>query len=91
MCLIAGQTEDMWTPYKELYKSIETNLVRDTQVPSSELEQILRKYKQNFFNLLQNPVSVAIFSILFMFRGYAVILATVFGRDKFNCHFLNFF
>lgn len=61
MLLIIGQTEDMWTPYKELYKSIETNLVRDTQVPSSELEQILRKYKQNFFNLLQNPVSAHYF------------------------------
>lgn len=48
----------MWTPYKELLKSLEANLTRDTQIPSSELEITLRKYKQNFFNILQNPVSV---------------------------------
>lgn len=48
----------MWTPYKELYKSIEFNLARELPVPSVEFEALLRKYKQNFFNLLQNSVSL---------------------------------
>lgn len=56
MCFL-DQTEDMWTPYKELYKSIEFNLARELPVPSVEFEALLRKYKQNFYNLLQNSVS----------------------------------
>lgn len=48
----------MWTPYKELHKNIEFNLSRELPVPSAEFETLLRKYKQSFFNLLQNSVSI---------------------------------
>lgn len=61
---LSEKTEDMWTPYKALLKSIEFNLTRDLQAPSAEMEVTLRKYKQNFFNLLQN--SVIILTILYI-------------------------
>lgn len=47
----------MWTPYKELQKEIEFHLTRDLKQISSEFEALLKQYKQNFFNLLQNSVS----------------------------------
>lgn len=52
-----AKTEDMWTPYKELQKEIEYHLTRDLKQISTEFEALLKQYKQNFFNLLQNSVS----------------------------------
>lgn len=51
-------TDDMWTPYKHLYKVVDSFLSSKTNETSiSNLDYKLRKHKQNFLNLLRNPVS----------------------------------
>lgn len=52
----------MWTPYKQLQKIIDFHLAGHSS-DTSELEIVLRKYKQNFINLLKNSVSLVNFSL----------------------------
>lgn len=54
--------EDVWNSYKEL-KTIVWNYLNqgaESDLPSADLENILRRHKHNFFSLLQNPVSAFI-------------------------------
>lgn len=51
-----GMPEDMWTPYKHLYKVIEKSLMSSDKNSISELDMCLKKYKQTFTTLLKNPV-----------------------------------
>jgi nuclear pore complex protein Nup205 len=56
-------TEDMWTPYKELQNLVERYV---TSSPSTldpqfhEFTETLRNHRQNFLTLLKNPVSIFI-------------------------------
>ncbi|CAH1259504.1 unnamed protein product [Diabrotica balteata] len=54
--LLPNKTEDLWNPYKEL-KNIVWNFLNETtdEFNVGEFESILRRHKQNFFLLLQNP------------------------------------
>ncbi|XP_055844433.1 nuclear pore complex protein Nup205 [Episyrphus balteatus] len=47
--------EDMWTPYKHLYKVIENSIANPSKLIIPELESVLRKHKQNFTSILRNP------------------------------------
>ncbi|XP_022232399.2 nuclear pore complex protein Nup205 [Drosophila obscura] len=49
-----GMTEDMWTPYKHLYGTMQQAISQPKDL-IGELEQCLKKYKQNFSNFLRNP------------------------------------
>ncbi|XP_018324440.1 nuclear pore complex protein Nup205 [Agrilus planipennis] len=51
-----NKTEDLWNPYKELLKVINRYVCDGaSSLPSSEFENVLRRHKQNFLSLLQNP------------------------------------
>ncbi|XP_066259964.1 nuclear pore complex protein Nup205 [Euwallacea similis] len=52
-----AQTEDIWHSYKELKSIVWKYLNQElgSDLPSADFENILRRHKQNFFNLLQNP------------------------------------
>ncbi|KAK5642892.1 hypothetical protein RI129_009059 [Pyrocoelia pectoralis] len=51
-----SKSEDLWTPYKNLYLMLNHYLCEDGQsVNSTVFENLLRKHKQAFFALLQNP------------------------------------
>lgn len=58
-------SEETWNSYSELTKVLNQYLLMGAKdKPIIELETVLRKYKQNFFTLLQNPVSKnAVFGI----------------------------
>ncbi|KAK4877381.1 hypothetical protein RN001_009887 [Aquatica leii] len=50
------KTEDLWTPYKNLYLTISYYLCEDGKNENpAGFEDILRKHKQSFYALLQNP------------------------------------
>ncbi|KAH8386462.1 hypothetical protein KR093_000678, partial [Drosophila rubida] len=51
--------EDMWTPYKRLYNIFQVAITNPSDL-TTDLELCLKKYKQNFTNLLRNPVSAII-------------------------------
>ena len=48
---------NLWSPFKELY--ITVNAALSNKLPDAyyELENVLRKHKPDFISLLQNPVS----------------------------------
>ncbi|KAI4469452.1 nuclear pore complex protein [Holotrichia oblita] len=49
-------SEDLWNPYKELLRIVTSYLTNQAEHKSfSQFENILKKHKQNFFSLLQNP------------------------------------
>jgi nuclear pore complex protein Nup205 len=51
--------DDLWTPFKHFQSVIEAYLQPNpTETNITNLEQILRKHKQNFSTLLKNPVSI---------------------------------
>ncbi|KAB0795840.1 hypothetical protein PPYR_09901 [Photinus pyralis] len=51
-----SKTEDLWTPYKNLYLTLNHYLCEDgPNVKQAVFENLLRKHKQAFFALLQNP------------------------------------
>lgn len=61
-----NKTEDLWNSYKDLLHTISKHLASSQQnLVFSEFENTLRKYKQNFFSLLQNLVSNLIRLILY--------------------------
>lgn len=51
----------MWTSHKELCSIIEQHLTNFTEGPNTELETILRKHRQQFVSLLDNPVRGTIY------------------------------
>ena len=54
-------TEDMWTPYKELQNLVERYVTSfsSTHDPQfHEFSESLRNHRQNFLTLLKNPVSI---------------------------------
>ncbi|KAF4517668.1 hypothetical protein B566_EDAN004962, partial [Ephemera danica] len=51
---IFKETEDIWTPYKELYINISSALSPDCKKPLAFLEDLLRVHKNTFINLLKN-------------------------------------
>lgn len=53
--IIKGLPDDVWTPYKQLQKIVGSHLSGQS-TDHSNLEATLRKYKQNFVNLLKNSV-----------------------------------
>lgn len=53
---ILGTPDDLWTPYKHLNKVVESFL-SGKATENSTFELTLRKFKQNFINLLKNSVS----------------------------------
>lgn len=56
--VIVTVSEESWNSYTELTKVLNQYLLMGARnVPIIELESVLRKYKQNFFTILQNPVS----------------------------------
>lgn len=58
MLLSIVTPDDLWTPFKQLNKVVEAHLTgRASDSSNLNLELYLRKYKQNFINLLKNPVS----------------------------------
>lgn len=49
--------DDMWTPYKQLHKVVETYLIgRAPEGSISNLELMLQKHKPDFINVLKNSV-----------------------------------
>ncbi|XP_019753417.1 nuclear pore complex protein Nup205 [Dendroctonus ponderosae] len=50
-------TEDVWNSLKELRTTVwkYLNQPHESDLPSADFENILRKHKQHFFNLLHNP------------------------------------
>lgn len=56
--LATTKSQDLWTSCKDLYTLVNYHLCEEGQhVNVGEFEGVLRKYKQNFHSLLQNPVS----------------------------------
>ncbi|EAT37498.1 AAEL010526-PA [Aedes aegypti] len=51
--LFAATPDDMWTPFKHLFNSIESFLAASGS--GASLDALLRKHKQNFTTLLRNP------------------------------------
>lgn len=51
------KSEDMWTPYKELQRIVESAVSHPDDDRSRGLEEALRNHKQNFITLFANPVS----------------------------------
>ncbi|XP_058819266.1 nuclear pore complex protein Nup205 [Topomyia yanbarensis] len=57
----AATPDDMWTPFKHLFNSIEAFLLPSTPAGQQQeqnvacLDALLRKHKQNFTTLLRNP------------------------------------
>ncbi|GJQ87127.1 hypothetical protein Trydic_g23975 [Trypoxylus dichotomus] len=52
----SNKSEDLWNPYKELLRIVTSYLTNQVQSKNfSQFENILKKHKQNFFSLLQNP------------------------------------
>ncbi|KAK9679304.1 Nuclear pore complex scaffold, nucleoporins 186/192/205 [Popillia japonica] len=52
----SNTSEDLWNPYKELLRIVTSFLSNQAEHKSfSQFENILKKHKQNFFSLLQNP------------------------------------
>lgn len=50
--------DDMWTPYKQLHKVVETYLIgRAPEGSISSLELVLQKHRTDFINVLKNSVS----------------------------------
>lgn len=50
--------DDMWTPFKQLHRAVETYLLKLAPEGSlANLELILQKHKPDFVNLLKNSVS----------------------------------
>ncbi|XP_075154690.1 nuclear pore complex protein Nup205 [Haematobia irritans] len=50
-----GIPDDMWSPFKQLYKVIEQTIVNPNEAAISNLEVYLKRHKQIFVNLLRNP------------------------------------
>lgn len=49
--------DDMWSPFKHMYKIIEQAIGNPQTNSLSTLEICLKRNKQTFVNLLKNPVS----------------------------------
>ena len=59
--------DDMWTPFKQLQRVVETFLSKRAPDGSlANLELILQKHKPDFINLLKNSVSKAVDLISFL-------------------------
>lgn len=54
--IVLGTPDDLWTPYKHLNKVVDSFL-GGKATENSTFELTLRKFKQNFINLLKNSVS----------------------------------
>lgn len=52
--------EDVWNSYKELRSTVWNylNHKSKSELPATDLENILMRHKPNFATLLQNPVSL---------------------------------
>lgn len=48
---------DMWTPYKQLCNTVEKCIIESNDACFGTLQATFQKYKQNFLNVLKNPVS----------------------------------
>ncbi|KAK9882396.1 hypothetical protein WA026_020918 [Henosepilachna vigintioctopunctata] len=56
MAEVFTKSEDLWNPYKDLQDIVYKHLSENSNnLCNSELESALRKHKQSFFSLLQNP------------------------------------
>lgn len=54
---IVAMPDDMWTPFKQLHRVVETNLSKRAPEGSlANLELTLHKHKSDFINLLKNSV-----------------------------------
>lgn len=47
----------MWTPYKQLCSTVEKCIIESSKAGFGTLQATFQKYKQNFLNVLKNPVS----------------------------------
>ncbi|XP_058974470.1 nuclear pore complex protein Nup205-like [Musca domestica] len=47
--------DDMWSPFKHLYRVIEQTVINPNESAISSLEVCLKRHKQVFVNLLRNP------------------------------------
>lgn len=55
---ISVTPDDMWTPYKQLQKVVETYLTgRAPEGSISNLELVLQKHKPDLINVLKNSVN----------------------------------
>ncbi|XP_057651912.1 nuclear pore complex protein Nup205 [Diorhabda carinulata] len=53
---LQNKTEDLWNPYKELKSNVWKYLNQSSEeLNTAEFENVLRRNKQSFFSLLQNP------------------------------------
>nr|CAD7411891.1 unnamed protein product [Timema cristinae] len=63
-----SQSQDMWTPFKELQSVVDAVLAKPAPGALTQLKQVLRKHKQNFITLLKNPLVIKEPINLCMFR-----------------------
>lgn len=58
--MAVNMSDDLWNSYKELKGVVWKYLNQSpgSDLPSADFENILRRHKQTFFSLLQNPVSL---------------------------------
>uniref|UniRef100_A0A1B0A9W8 Nuclear pore complex protein Nup205 n=1 Tax=Glossina pallidipes TaxID=7398 RepID=A0A1B0A9W8_GLOPL len=50
-----GVPDDMWSPYKQLYKVIEHTFANPTEQAISNFENCLKRHKQTLSSILRNP------------------------------------
>lgn len=74
---ISATPDDMWTPFKQLQRVVETYLSKRAPEGSlANLEFILQKHKPDFVNLLKNSVSRMTIS-LFKIRNLVKLINIV--------------
>lgn len=74
-----AQSEDMWTPYKELVTIVNQYVGRPTTGSYAPFEAALRRHRQNFLSLMKNPVSIVKFKGQYSFSrdGNQMILVYI--------------
>lgn len=54
----------VWSPYKELFHSVENAIRRKQPDALHDLEVVIRRHKPDFISLLKNPVSISAYCTL---------------------------
>lgn len=64
--------DDMWTPFKQLQRIVETFLSnRAPEGSLANLELLLQKHKPDFINLLRNSVNISATSFVTFQKAHA--------------------
>lgn len=68
----------MWTPYKELQRTVENAISSPTQENYEEMVRVLQRQRQNFLTLLKNPVCPFRFNCLSVLQIFIEYILSIY-------------